>query len=656
VTALLPEVGARRLPAAAAEARYSYRHLIAASAACAVLAIAVMLAVCWFPDNFFFFRAPWLLHPFEQEHLSMARNLAHGGGFSIHGDAWSQYLGSEDRGYIDGNYVPRSVILPYLIYAVPFLLSDSAWQFVGPVFGVLGAIAGGVIVFRRTSNLIAAASCSAVMLSGEMYLLASSGIAYESIIALAFLLWGVVALEMLVRRPSARMGAAAGLLFALCANSRADYAPAVLLMVAFLAGWLGVISYSHPRLAWNLRLPVHAAAAAALGLAGVGGILLTNYLVTGSPLQSAYGPDDWQGSADGLARGVTTFSLSEFVAQARLFLWDMGRPTLPLLGLFAASRIFCRRIYAGDFVLLGLSGFLAVYYLGREGSHSSEAAKLVASSPRYILPLYAAAAVVAFTALPELLNRLSADLPMVAAPVILSVALLASASGLNEAYTNKAGFGVLKGALQVHRSVHEFSEVHRDALFVGDFNTKAIILSQRLLIPRLVEDDTTMLAIVRDSMRAGREVYVVDDPRQLKNQPLYSGYLETLSAHGYTTCAVTRDMPVISEVVALSSLRQVQKAEIPANNGGGVMTGVLQPGKKYFAVVEGTFSFNNAGQISDGFDVRIGQTAAAPIANASHSYCVALTGTGRQEQVRVTDKVYTDNQGALTLRIYEAAR
>ena len=73
--------------------------------------LALTFALKLLPDNFSWFNAPWLLHPFEQEHLTISRNLALGGGLTIEGADFTSEFGSEDKGFVDGRFVPRGVHL-----------------------------------------------------------------------------------------------------------------------------------------------------------------------------------------------------------------------------------------------------------------------------------------------------------------------------------------------------------------------------------------------------------------------------------------------------------------------------------------------------------------------------------------------------------------
>ncbi len=620
----------------------------------AIVVVAVSAVVSIWPDGFYVFHAPWLLHPFEQEHLTMARNLAHGGGFSISGEAYDPAYGSEDRGYVNGNFVMRSVPLPYLIYALPFLISDEAWLLVTPLFGLLCVLAVAVLVSSRTGSVPAAVAAGAALLGTAPFLLAISGVAYESVIALAFLLWGVVALEAFLGRPSLPSGALTGILFAGAALSRADYAPAAVACIAVIGGWLALRRLRRHDIAPEVLL----AARLLIGGAALGvlAIFAVNLSITGDPLKTAYGESQWLGSAAGVATGIGLFSFDAFFAQAKLFLWQIAEPMLPLLITGGIALFVLNRLRAGDLVLAALCLFLAVLHLGRMGSHASDEPLLVASVPRYVLPVYATAAIMGFTAAGELGRRLRPRGPLVLAAAVLALGAIVASLGVREAYANRAGLPVIDRSLQPLRAAHEFSAHYPDALFVGDTGTKGIIVTPRTLIPRLVANQAYVVDVVKRELAAGRRVFVMDDPARVPRQPPHTGYVAALQAAGLDVCPVLGDAYPASAVVERSRTagEPWSVVMVPATARDGVDGPALERGRAYFVVVSGVFSFNRVGERHDGRFLTIDGRTPWSVPSDEERYCAVVAGDGSAPRLLIADSVYDDNAGGVTLSVFPA--
>ncbi len=622
--------------------------LIGSASASIVIGLALWVAVILFPDDFFLFRPRWLYHPFEQEHLTIARNLAHGGGFTISGEGMDPTYGSEDRGYINGRFVPRSVILPYLIYAPSFLISDDAWLGVTPAFGVLGVIACGLIVHRRTRSVMAGSAAMGALLFTSPYFLAASGLAWENMIAASILLWALWALDAYTAKPSLVRGMVVGVLFAAASNSRADYSAASLMLILVLAAYLVL---RRNRLSQSARLG--GLAAITLAVAGIGGIFLSNFLVTGDPFHSAYGSAAWQGSASGIARATVDFQPSTFLRLGRLFVWEIGKPALIMLGFGLLAFLGRQRPTAADFVLVPLSLFLLVLHLGRPGLNATNAAVLSSSPPRYLLPFYAAGIIIGISGLYAWLTPLRIRLPMVVPSIMLAAALVSAVWGLREAYGSPGGVRAVARMTSMLRFVHDFSKEHPNALFIGDLDSKAIIVTERTLIPRLAGGNDHVVEVVQRELAAGRDVFIVDDPRHLRNNPLYSGYDTALITSGLDICRVT-DGWLLSRVISMESGRALARFTVPADSPLGVSTPVLPAGQSFFLLVEGTFAYNDSGSEADGLQLYVGDARVTSAESAAHRYCARVQGAGEPLTLVIRDTHYQDNSGSLTVTVLPA--
>jgi hypothetical protein len=622
---------------------------------CIILAISIGAAAAIFPDNYTWLRAPWLLHPFEQAHLAIARDIAHGNGFIVDDPSFAPEYGSEDRGFSDGRLVPKGVLLPYFIYAVPFLVSDTAWLMVTPLFGLAAILAIGLIVRRLTDSNTAAVAAAVTFAFTAPVILATSGIAYESMIALAFLLWAVYLLDLgwPVDAPGGLV-LGSGLLFGLAAASRADFAPAAMLF-ALLIGARAVSSWRRrqDRFSWRAQF----APAAAVFLAGLGVLstLATNYYLNGSPLQSAYPEGTWLNNSSGVARGLVTFHLADFIEQSRYFVWDLAQPTLPLLLLGIV--LIRTKVTPGVLLLVVFSGFLAFFYLGRTGAHGSEGANLDSSVARYLLPLYATAAIAGFVALSKLL-RGNQHGALVASATLAGLALLFASNGIAQAYTSAVNLPRIMRFVGVLRSVHDFSALHPDATFVGDFNASGVIVTHRVLIPRQVNDHARVTEIVREEIANGRRVFVIDTLRNAGANPLYTGYGSYFAKHGLAICP-TGGSSRFGEVHDLrgSGMRLRGGASLAAKSETPYLTPFLESGRRYLMTISGTFTTGASGVLADGSSVVInGGQATGGLGIRYGTYCSALIGGGGPIALSIADSFYADNSGALDVKIYEVAQ
>ncbi len=549
----------------AADARFGDLLLVVAST--------VWLAVCAFifwlslPPHIFLFHAPWVLHPFEQEHLTIARHFAEHGSLTIR-DAWfgQPAHASEDGAFAGGALVPRGGLLVYLIYAVPFLLSDTAWLWVTPLFGVIAAAAVFTLIKRRTgSALIAALSVIAFSFTAPV-MIAASGLVYDNLIALAFLLWALYALDRYADTDSHAAAVCAGSLFGCAALVRPDYVPAGLLAVTLVAAVAIARAATHQTRRYSLT---------SIGLLAVGVVgalvvtLVANLLLYGGVLNTGYGATVtvsapvWSGSTDGVITSLRTFDVHDFLPMARTFLFDIGGTQVALLVVGVVFVVLHRSFRIADVVLVGFSAFLVVLNLGHSGAHGGVSAILVHSPPRYLLPVYTAGVVLGLPAMARIASAAPRQREALTRVAVAGVVLVIAGRGLHEAYGTPYGFVEERRTTERDRAVYEFAKQHPDAVFVGDLYTKAII-GQRTIIPRLLTDVHEISSYVDEDLAAGRRVFLVDNRDYLAGFPEYSGYYETLLADGFVLLQVSDDP-------------QVVEVHEPAALAGGPLISLLSP-------------------------------------------------------------------------------
>lgn len=507
------------------------RDLVASLVLAGLVLVAIAISAWLFPRNFFVFHADWLLHPNEQEHLMISRHFAETGSLVID-DEWfaqSPAHGSEDRGIRDGSLVPRSSIVPYVIFAVPFLISDTAWRFVTPLFGLAAAALAGLIVRRRTGSWLAGAVASLVLLTTASVLLNSGGLALENVIALAFLLGGILLLERLVEAPSIAVGLGTGLMFSLAAGTRLDLAPAGAIVCAVLVARL------IPRLRERPSRSQVGATLGAIGVflaAAVTGMLF-NYFMYGNVLSTGYGGNAWQGSASGVTGHLLQFDLGDFKEMAWSFLFRIGKMQTVLLALGIGWLAYRRRARPGDVVLLAVAAWLVVLHLGNDAVTGGSEPYLVNSPPRYLQPVYAAGVLLGIEAVYLLLRALRVQHIRGGLAVAMSAVLLLTVSvSLSEAYGGTWAIPSAQRDAKEFRQVHEFATQNPGAVFVGDYNTKAII-TEHTLVPRLLPDPGQLQGYLRAELESGRDVYIVDTPaRRDPSNGYYSSYLGRLTEDG----------------------------------------------------------------------------------------------------------------------------
>lgn len=521
--------GMLSLPAVCASALANRPRLVLG----ALVVLAIGLSAWLFPRDIFLFHASWFLHPNEQEHLTISRHLADTGSLTIEDDWYGQSPahGSEDKGYLDGKLVPRSSLVPYLMYAVPFLISDTAWTWVTPFFGLAAAVFAGLIVWQRTQSWLAGVAAALAMITTASVLLNASGLALENVIALAFLLGGVVALERFSAAPSGRLGALMSLMFALAAASRADVAPAGVIACGVLV--CAYLRQAHQGTAAEQQL-WGTVTAVTLFLAAVVLGLAFNDWMYGGPLKSGYGDQAWQGSAEGVGGWFLQFNLGDFKEMTWSFLFRIGKMPTSLLLIGLAWLAVRRHLRPGDWVLLGLSAVLVVLHLGTSTVTDGASPYLVNSPPRYMQPVYATGVVLGIAAAYQALQMSSLRRLTNGVAIALTALLLIVVSvNLSEAYGDTWAIEAAERDTQEFRQVHEFASAHEGALFVGDYNTKAVI-NGYTLIPRLLERPEQLPLFLKAELAAGRPVYIVDTPqRRDPSSGYYSGYLRLLEASDF---------------------------------------------------------------------------------------------------------------------------
>ncbi len=507
------------------------------------------------PADTFFFHAPWLLHPQEQEHLMLAKHFAETGSLSIR-NAWYGLPGhgSEDGAFADGAVMPRASLLVYVIYAIPFLFSDTAWLWVTPAFAIAGAWAVFAIIRQRTFSSAAGAFAAIAFALTAPLMVAGSGLAFENTIALAFLLWGVYALDRSAVAASPRLSAMAGIMFTGAALVRPDYGPAgilafaAVLVASFRSGKSGGLR--------EWRAPALRAGAMLVPLAaGALAILVTNRLLYGDALETGYaasvaasGPV-WSGSAGGVLQSLRTFELGDFFELANAFLWQIGRAQTLLLLAGVSWLAIARRPRRADVALVGFSLFTMWLHLGHVGATGGAEPILVHSPPRYLLPVYATGIILGFEALTGAGRLALGRSAALTATVLAGVTLVIAGRGLQEAFGTPYGFVEARSSAEHNRAVHDFSRDYPDAVFVGDVYTKGLI-DRRAIIPRLLPEVSALPDMVRQDLAAGHRVFITDSQKRMtKYFPAYSGYHDVLAAAGLRW-QVVNVSPFMAEVTS----------------------------------------------------------------------------------------------------------
>ena len=530
---------------------------------------AVWLGGCalafWFlmPDEVFFFHAPWLLHPFEQEHLTLARQLAHHHTLFIRDEWFGQPgHGSEDGAFANGAVVPRTTLLIYLIYSVPFLFSETAWLWVSPFFALAAAAAAAALVGRRTGSRVAGLLAGIALLLTAPVMIAGSGLAFDNIVALAFFLWALYALDRSNAGSLAWWGLTSGALFAAAALVRPDHLPSG--MAAAGAICLSqAIDIRRSRELQLKRRAIRIGAVAGPAIAALALVLSMNWLLYGSPSQTGYGAAPsavgpvWSGSAGGILNNLRRFDAGDFWQMSHTFMWDIGRAQAMLLAFGIAAYCVSRRIDPIATTLLAFAAFVMALDLGHVGAHGGVLPILVNSPPRYLLPVYAAGIVLGFEGLHRAASLATGRRRFLAGVFLAGVTILIAGRGLQEAYGTRYGLVEAERSTTRLRQVRDFALQHPDDVFVGDVFTKALI-GQRAIIPRLIPDSAALPRYVRDDMAQGRRVFIVETPREIGLSPDRRGYFGVLADAGLVVVQVNLTPPVMEVLEPQSSRPEVR--------------------------------------------------------------------------------------------------
>jgi hypothetical protein len=469
-----------------------------------------------------FFRAKWLLMPDETGMLLSARYLADHGSLKID-DPW--YFRSpahlpEGVATSGEQIVPRKAIGGYLVYAAAFRVSDDAWTYVGPFFGIVAVVSLAAIVYLRTGSYWPAALAGLVFGTSSPFIIWASGLAFDNIIAAGLFFLSVALFELYLRTDR--------LPLALAGSVSAGFA--VLVRNEFIVGvalTLAVVLWSLLRTGKLKRQVTARPLVIAVLLLLVALVPLMNYYLYRNPLHTGYPAGAWQSSLGGIARSLVRFRPGDFYILARSYLVEIGLPTTVLLLLGIAASAYLKAFHRLDVVLLGFAAFLLYFYLGKRGSYGSNDVWLVSSYPRYILPVYGIGAALGAAAIWRVLSRLRLQ-PAEARAVVMWVALVAMSIGIREAFTNERGVSYVEYTTGVLHSMDRVASEVPDTVVVSDVHGKGVI-DGRALTPRLLRDPSQITGIVANELDEGHRVLVDAD----NSHPLYSGYLEYLEAAGF---------------------------------------------------------------------------------------------------------------------------
>lgn len=488
----------------------------------AVLTLGVVALFALVPDDVHFFKAKWLLMPDETGMLLSARHLADDGSLKID-DPWffrSPAHLPEGVATVGDEIVPRKAIGGYLVYAAAFRVSDDAWTYVGPFFGIVAVVSLAAIVYLRTGRYWPAALAALVFGTSSPFIIWASGLAFDNIIATGLFFSSVAMFELYLRSDR--------LPLALAGSASAGFA--VLVRNEFIVGvalTLAVVVWSLFRMG-RLRRRV-AARPLVIGvlLLLVAVVPLMNQYLYGNPLHTGYPARAWHGSLGGVARSLLDFNLGDFYVLAKSYLVEIGLPTTVLLLLGIAASAYLKAFHRLDVVLLGFAAFLLYFYLGKRGSYGSDHVWLVSSYPRYILPVYGIGAALGAAGIWRLLPRLRLQ-PAEAGAVMMWVALVAMSIGIREAFTNDRGVSYVEETTSVLHSIDKVASEVPGTIVVSDVHGKGVI-DGRALTPRLLSDPSQITRIVANELDEGHRVLVDPD----NSHPLYSGYVEYLEAAGF---------------------------------------------------------------------------------------------------------------------------
>lgn len=492
------------------------------------LIAASIIAVSLLPDGVHFPRPRWLLHPDETGYLITARNLAETGSFVIEDEWYSQSPTHVPPGAteVDGRLIPRKAVGGYLVYATAFLISDGAWLYVGPFFGVLAALAAGVLVYQRTRELAGAAAAVVILGTSSPFIAYATGLAFADIIVVACILWSCVFFYKHLEEPTILTGFATGALAGFAVLTRLDF-----LVVAGLMGIVAMIQFwNQGRLRSSLLV---SGPAIAVFLAVIAGTLVANDAFYGSPFKTGY-QGGWQESPEGVASSFTSVSTAGLLKLSGDYLLRIGLPPTLLLIVGLVSKTFFERrapapAVALDFVFLGSVVFALVYFLGRPGAYGTGESWLVSSYPRYILHVYAIGVIWGVQAI-CLISRSCGISRQLAVALVLSVTVIAASVGVREAFHSDKGVQYIEMLTGRHQAIAAtVAELGESPIVISDLNSKPILNARTITPLQGVDDSYDVVAEVISLLESGETVFVIGDQR---NHPLYTGYVEKLQSGG----------------------------------------------------------------------------------------------------------------------------
>jgi hypothetical protein len=499
-------------------------------AAGAVVLSACLFAVLILPDNVRFARPHWLLHPDETGYLITAKHLAESGSPVIEDDWYKQRPSHVPPGAFESNgkLYPLKAIGGYLVFAVPFLISDDAWLYVTPLFGLLASLAVGALIQQRTNDWRFSAAGALVIATSSPFIGYASGLAFADIIAVTAMLWACFFLLRHLKQPSTSSGLATALCIGYAVLTRPDFVIAAMLMAVATA------VFFHRTGQLRRGLIVSLPGIIAFGSIVVA-ILLLNDSFYGSPFKTGY-VGGWQESPGGVASSFGNISIRGLLDLSKSYLLQIGLPaTLLLIFGLGAKGIFAQRGFdhflAVDIVLIGTVLFTIAYFLGRPGAYGTEGSWLVSSYPRYILAVYAIGVVLGFEGLWLALRSINAS-ALITLTVALSITVLAMSVSVREAFTSERGILYIEHLSEKHLAISDVIDgLPESVIVVSDLNSKAI-LNRRTITPSSEGPTSKEAAVdVTRLLQSGERVVAIGDSR---THPLYTNYLEEFSAAGLT--------------------------------------------------------------------------------------------------------------------------
>ncbi len=486
----------------------------------AIITAAVVAASLIMPRNVHVFRAAWILHPDETGYLMTSRHLAEHGSLVIRDSFFAEDPSHVPPGTtaIGDQIVPRKAVGGYFVYAAAFLVSDTAWLWVGPLFGVLAALAAAAIVKLKTGNMLAAAGCAVLCLTASPMIVYASGLAVENVIATAMILCGVLGLALFARRPRVMSGMLSGLGFGFGMAVRYDMAVA-----AVLAGIAVVVLVATAKGRRRSVLLASLPGGAIFLACGIG-LMCSNRYFYGSVFSTGYA-GGWQESPSGVGGSFLTISIAGFRDLFSAYMLQIGFASTLLLVAGVAVKCLFGVFDASDFVLISFAGFCIVYFLGHPGAGGTGGAALAGSYPRYMLPVYLIGPILGTEAIALLLPRMRLT-PALSFAALTLVAILGATAGIREAFTNKTGVPYIERLTKQHEVVRDVVyQTAAPVVVVSDLNSKAVLDAYTITPNKSERSGYDLVSDVRAQLQDGKHVVAIGD---LRSHRLYTGYIEAL--------------------------------------------------------------------------------------------------------------------------------